>query len=113
MKQFLHNLLVSNTIRAPTVSLTKSLSKEFGELNIRINSVHPGWTYTQCVNDLINNRVNRKKISPLEEIASITDKIPHSRMGSPEGVGRAAAFLVSSASSYINGVMLNVDGELL
>jgi 3-oxoacyl-[acyl-carrier protein] reductase len=112
VKQPLENLILSNSIRAATVSLTKSLSKEFGEFNIRVNSILPGWTYTQRVENLIDDRVKRKKTSSKEEIAIITDKIPLSRMASPEEFGRAATFLVSPAASYINGVMLNVDGGL-
>jgi 3-oxoacyl-[acyl-carrier protein] reductase len=112
VRQPLENLILSNSIRAATVGLTKSLSKELGQYKIRVNSILPGWTYTQRVENLIKDRVERNNSSAEKEISSITDKIPLSRMASPEEFGKVAAFLTSPAASFINGVMLNVDGGL-
>ena len=111
-KQPLENLILSNSIRAVTLGLTKSLSKKFGEINIRVNSILPGWTLTQRVNDLINDSVSLNNSSFEKEISNITDKIPLFRMALPEEFGKVAAYIVSPAASYIKGVLLNVDSGL-
>ena len=83
--------------------LTKSLLKELGQYKIRVNSILPGWTYTQRVANLINKRVKRNNSTAEEEISGITDKIPLSRMASPEEFGKVAAFLTSTAASFVTG----------
>lgn len=112
VKQPLPGMVLSNSVRAATAALTKSLSKELGKYRIRINSILPGWTYTDRVKDLIKTRSQAKGVSVEEETASISDSIPLGRLGHTEEFARAAAFLVSPAASFINGVMLNVDGGL-
>ena len=112
VKQPLPGMVLSNSVRAATAALTKSLSKELGKYNIRVNSILPGWTYTDRVRDLINNRSQAKGISAEAETASISDSIPLGRLGNTEEFARTAAFLVSPAASFINGVMMSVDGGL-
>ncbi len=112
VKQPLPNMVLSNSIRAATAALTKSLSKEFGKYQIRVNSILPGWTYTDRVEDLIKTRSKASELSIEEETALISSSIPLGRLGKTEEFAKAAAFLVSPAASFINGVMLNVDGGL-
>ena len=111
-KMPLDNMLLSNSLRAGTIGLTKSLSFEFGAYHIRVNSILPGWTLTDRVNSLMENRAQKNSSTPKDELAKITKEIPLGRMGDPAEFGRAAAFLVSPAASFINGVMLNVDGGI-
>jgi 3-oxoacyl-[acyl-carrier protein] reductase len=111
-KQPLPNLILSNAVRSATIGLTKSLTFELGKYNIRVNSILPGWTLTDRVDALLNNRADIKNSSYDIEKAAITADIPLGRMGEPLEFGRAAAFLVSPAASFINGVMLNVDGGI-
>ena len=111
-KMPLENMLLSNSLRAGTIGLTKSLSFEFGAYHIRVNSILPGWTLTDRVNALLDNRAQKNSSTPKDELAKITKEIPLGRMGDPAEFGRAAAFLVSPAASFINGVMLNVDGGI-
>ena len=105
-------MVLSNSVRAATAALTKSLSQELGKYRIRVNSILPGWTYTDRVNDLINTRSQLKGVSIEAETKSISDSIPLGRLGNADEFARTAAFLVSPAASFINGVMLNVDGGL-
>jgi len=112
VKQPLPGMVLSNSVRAATAALTKSLSKELGKYRIRVNSILPGWTYTDRVNDLINTRSQLKGVSIEAETKSITDSIPLGRLGNADEFARTAAFLVSPAASFINGVMINVDGGL-
>lgn len=111
-KQPLENLILSNAVRAATIGLTKSLSQELGQYKIRVNSILPGWTLTERVDALLKNRAKVNDSSVDQESAKITNAIPLSRMGQPEEFGRVAAFLSSPAASYVNGVMLNVDGGI-
>ena len=112
VKQPLPGMVLSNSVRAATAALTKSLSKELGRYHIRVNSILPGWTYTDRVKDLINTRSQLKGVSIEAETKSISDSIPLGRLGNADEFARTAAFLVSPAASFINGVMLNVDGGL-
>ncbi len=111
-KQPLPNMILSNSVRSATIGLTKSLSFELGQYNIRVNSILPGWTLTDRVDALLTNRAEIHNSSYEQEKAEIAADIPLQRMGDPIEFGRAAAFLVSPAASFVNGVMLNVDGGI-
>jgi 3-oxoacyl-[acyl-carrier protein] reductase len=113
VKQPLQNLILSNSIRAATVGLTKSLAMELGKDKIRFNSILPGWTLTERVQHLMEFRAENNKTTVEEEIARQIAEIPLGRMAQPEEFARVAVFLVSPAASYINGVMLNVDGGIV
>jgi 3-oxoacyl-[acyl-carrier protein] reductase len=112
VKQPISNLILSNSVRAATVGLTKSLANELGEYGIRVNSLLPGWTHTERVEEIMQTRANINKTTYDEEIAAVTRGIPMARMANPEEIGKAAAFLVSQAASYITGIMLSVDGGI-
>jgi len=112
IKNPLDSLVLSNSIRAATAALIKSLSFEFGKNGIRFNSILPGWTYTNRVKNLIDIKA-KSAGKTSEEIANgISSSIPLGRIGLPEEFARTAAFLVSPAASYINGVLLTVDGGI-
>jgi 3-oxoacyl-[acyl-carrier protein] reductase len=113
VKQPAPNLILSNSVRAATVGLIKSLAVELGRDGIRFNSILPGWTLTERVQHLMEFRAENNKTSVEEEIARQTAEIPLGRMAQPEEFAKAAVFLVSPAASYIQGVMLNVDGGLI
>jgi len=101
VKQPLPGLLLSNVYRPAVIGLTKTLAKELGEYQIRVNSILPGYTLTKRLESVLPNDAAREQI---------TQKIPLGRMGEPEEFARTAVFLVSPAASYITGVMLPVDG---
>lgn len=109
-KQPLSNLLLSNVLRPAVVGLTKTLSQELGPAGIRVNSILPGWTATERVTELLTYRASQNNTTLEIEAANVTRDIPLGRMGRPEEFGRVVAFLVSPAASYVNGVMLQVDG---
>ncbi len=111
-KQPIQNLVLSNSVRLAVVGLTKTLSQELAGDRIRVNSILPGWTYTERVQQLVNSRAVQNGTTPDEETAAIANNIPLQRMGSPEEFANAAVFLCSPAAAYINGVMLPVDGGL-
>lgn len=79
--------------------LTKSLARELGKDNIRVNAVLPGVTRTDMVAALPQAMVDR-----------IAATIPLGRVGEPEEVANAFVFLASDKASYITGALLSVDG---
>jgi 3-oxoacyl-[acyl-carrier protein] reductase len=112
VKQPIANLLLSNSIRAATVGLTKTLALELGRENIRFNSILPGWTDTERVGELMADRAQKNGTTVEQETRKQSELSPLGRMGTPQEFGNAAAFLLSPAASYITGVMLNVDGGM-
>lgn len=112
VKQPIPNLVLSNSIRAATVGLTKTLALELGPEGIRFNSLLPGWTKTERVLELMGFRADQNGTSIEQEIKKITEDCPLGRMAEPEEIGRAGAFLLSPAASYLTGVMLTVDGGI-
>lgn len=82
--------------------LTKSLARELGKDNIRVNAVAPGVTNTDMVAAL-----------PKEMIEPLLRTIPLGRIGEPEDVANAFLFLASDLASYITGVVLSVDGAAM
>ena len=79
--------------------LTKSLARELGRDNIRVNAVAPGVTLTDMMKDV-----------PDSVIEPIIKTIPLGRIGKPEDIANAFLFLASDMASYITGVVLSVDG---
>ena len=79
--------------------ITKSLARELGKYNIRVNAVAPGITETDMVKNL-----------PKEMIEPLLKTIPLGRIGKPEDVANAFLFLASDMASYITGEILSVDG---
>jgi 3-oxoacyl-[acyl-carrier protein] reductase len=112
VKQPLTNLVLSNSLRMGVTGLVKTLADELAPFGIRVNALCPGWTRTQRVDQLLADRARRNDTSPEEEAARIAADIPLGRMGTPEEFAAAAAFLVSEAASFINGVSLLVDGGM-
>lgn len=79
--------------------LTVSLARELGPKGIRVNAVAPGIIETDMM-----------KAVPKHVIEPLIAQIPLRRLGQPEDIANAFVFLASEEASYINGVVLSVDG---
>jgi 3-oxoacyl-[acyl-carrier protein] reductase len=90
--------------------LTKSLAAELGPEGIRVNSVLPGWTLTERVNELMEARARRESLSVEEAIKRQAAEAALGRMGKPEEFGAVAVFLCSPAAGFVHGAMIPVDG---
>lgn len=81
------------------IAATKTLSKELGRSNIRVNCVIPGLIKTDMSKDLMENKALKKEI-------------PLKRFGEPEEIAHTIEFLCSEKASYITGSIINVTGGL-
>ena len=84
------------------VQLTKSLAAAWASYEIQVNAILPGWITTDLTAGM------REKFPDLVE--AIDKRILSKRWGNPEDLAGTAVFLASSASDYINGIVLPVDG---
>jgi len=112
VRQPIPNLVLSNSIRAATVGLTKSLALELGGDGIRFNSILPGWTQTERVHKLMAARAEINNSDIDEEFKKQALESPLGRMATTEEFAKPAVFLLSPAASYLTGVMLTVDGGM-
>ena len=110
VKQPIPNLGVSNTIRGAVASWAKTLAGELGEFGITVNNVLPGFTKTQRLQSIIENKA-KKTGDSIEKIESeMQSETPAKRFAEASEVANAIAFLASPAAAYINGINLPVDG---
>ena len=110
VKQPIDGLILSNSLRLGVIGLLKSLANELGPKGIRVNSLNPAWTWTERVEQLMNDRANRTGTPVEEQSANITKAVPLGRMGTVEEFGKTVAWLASPAASFIHGSALMFDG---
>jgi 3-oxoacyl-[acyl-carrier protein] reductase len=101
-------LAASNGLRPGLAMIAKAMADEAGPLGVRINSLLPGRIATDRT-----VRLDEQSGDPAAARAANEAAIPLGRYGEPAEFGRAAAFLLSPAASYITGTTLAVDGGAL
>ncbi|MFI8308579.1 SDR family oxidoreductase [Streptomyces sp. NPDC085927] len=101
----LPGLTISNGLRPGLAGFAKSLADELGPRGIRVVGVLPGRIDTDRVREL-----DSLSADPEATRQAAQSRIPLRRYGTPAEFGRAAAFLLSPAASYVTGVMVPVDG---
>ncbi len=113
VKQPLDNLILANSLRLGVIGLMKTMANELGPKGIRVNSINPAWTWTDRVEQLMNDRAKRSGKSVEEEAAAIASTIPLKRMGTIKEFGQTVAWLASPAASFIHGHALMFDGGII
>jgi 3-oxoacyl-[acyl-carrier protein] reductase len=113
VKEPVPNLALSNVLRSGVTSLVKTLSVELAPEKIRVNTLVPGRIATDRLKQLDEIGAKRAGVTFEEQQARAAATIPMGRYGAPDDFGRAGAFLLSDAASYITGASLQVDGGLI
>jgi len=106
----LHNLGVSNTIRAAVANWSKTMANELAQFGITVNNVLPGATETDRLNSIVSTRASKTGKDVDDIRAAMLAEIPMKRFGKPEEIANAVAFLASPAAAYITGTQITVDG---
>jgi len=88
--------------KAGVIAFAQTWSRELAKFNIRVNAVAPGFIATEMVQKM-----------PEKVIQTMVSHTPLGRMGKPEDVAEAYAWLASDAASFITGTVLSVDGGLV
>jgi 3-oxoacyl-[acyl-carrier protein] reductase len=87
--------------KAAVVGMTKSLARELGSRNITVNCVAPGFIDTDMTRALSD-----------EQKKALLEQIPLGRLGTPQDVAAAVAYLLSPAGGYVTGAVLHVNGGM-
>ena len=88
--------------KAGVISFTKTWARELGRYGIRVNAVAPGFIATEMI-----------KAMPPKVLESMAAKAPLGRMGEPDDIANAYAWLASDAARFVSGAVLSVDGGLV
>src|ERR1700731_577909 len=113
VKQSIANLALSNILRPSVAALAKTLANEYASYGIRVNQVVPGRIATDRVREIDELNSKKRGVSVEEQRKLSIGTIPMARYGDPNEFGRAVAFLLSDAASYITGATLQVDGGMI
>jgi len=98
------NQAVYNTTKAGVLHLTRSLAAEWAPRGVRVNSISPGYTRTQLVEDLLNTPTGQKvlptwmALTPMARMCEVTD------------LQGAVVYLASEASDFMTGSDMTIDG---
>lgn len=104
VKEPILNLTLSNALRAGVTGWAKTLAEEVAADGVTVNNVQPGWTATERMEQLLPTEEDKR---------ALLARIPAGRMGRPEEVAAAAAFLASEQAAYMTGQSLLVDGGII
>ncbi|MFO8151299.1 MAG: SDR family oxidoreductase [Trueperaceae bacterium] len=104
VKEPIANLTLSNAFRSGVTAFARTLANEVAEHGVTVNSVAPGYTLTERLDELFADDYAR---------ARLVSTIPARRFAAPEEIASAAAYLCSAQAAYVTGQMLLVDGGMV
>lgn len=100
----MHNIQAYSFCKGGIVSLVRSLALDLGKYGIRVNSLNPGFVYTEML--------KQTNLDTPERLTEISKNTPLQGFAKEKDIGLAAAFLASDAARFITGIDLVVDGGL-
>lgn len=98
-------LVMYGPMKSAVNMLTKILSREWAQFNIRVNAIAPGYVLTPLIKNMIE--------SGQRDASALLERIPMKTMADPDDIADAALFLVSSKARHITGTILPVEGGWL
>jgi len=101
----------SGMTNSALLNLTKSLSSEFGEDNVLVNAICPGWVDTNLWRMNAQGLQKELEVKSEDEARKLAaKKNALGRMGKPEELANATVFLCSEQAGFVNGALIEVDG---
>jgi len=110
VKQPMDGLILSSAARCGVVGMAKTLANECAAQGITVNNVCPGYTLTDRVKHLAEEKATKEGKHVQEVIESFAANIPARRLGQPEELAALVIFLASERAAYITGTTIQVDG---
>lgn len=109
-KQAIAGLILSTTARAGVLGFSKVLADEVAADGVTVNVVCPGYMRTARLTELMTVRAQRSGRAVDAVTADLVQGVPIRRIGEPDELAAAVAFLASEPARYITGAVLQVDG---
>jgi 3-oxoacyl-[acyl-carrier protein] reductase len=109
-KQAVAGLILSTAGRAGVLGLSKTLADEVAADGVTVNAVCPGYMRTERLTELMTVRAERAGRTVDAVTADLVQGVPIRRLGDPDELAAAVAFLASEPARYITGAVLQVDG---
>jgi NAD(P)-dependent dehydrogenase (short-subunit alcohol dehydrogenase family) len=110
---FKEDLAHYSVSKAGVLALTRSLARDYGRNNFRINTILPGAIKTPGTDNLVKMAISKMKVKLIKTGYDFQNRLALGRWGNPDEVAKVALFLCSDLASYVQGVMLPVDGGFL
>lgn len=104
--------VVANTSRPSTIGLLKTVSDEYAQYGITVNTVAPGWIETQSAIDYLQRHLGTSSEEQRRDFMLNQARVPAARMGKPHEIASLIAYLCSEPAGYLTGSWIEVDGGL-
>ena len=104
--------VVANTSRPSTIGLLKTVSDEYAQYGITVNTVAPGWIETENALAYLEQHLGASTEQDRREFMLTQARVPAARMGKPGEIASLIAYLCSDPAGYLTGSWIEVDGGL-
>lgn len=112
VKQPIEGLMLSNSLRLAVLGWAKTLANEVAKDNVLVNTICPGWTRTDRVEQIFSVQATRAQTDATTIEAGIAASIPLGRLANADEIASVVAFMSSERAGYITGTALAVDGGM-
>jgi 3-oxoacyl-[acyl-carrier protein] reductase len=103
---------VANTSRPSTIGLLKTVSDEYAQHGITVNTVAPGWIETENALAYLEQHLGASTEQERRDFMLTQARVPAARMGKPSEIASLIAYLCSEPAGYLTGSWIEVDGGL-
>jgi 3-oxoacyl-[acyl-carrier protein] reductase len=110
---FKHEMVHYGASKSGVYALTRSLAHDYGKKGFRVNGVIPGAVITQGISKQIKTAMKKINLGLLKTGVNYMNRVPMGRLGKPDEIAKVILFLCSDLASYIQGVLIPVDGGFL